>query len=50
MCKSRREPLKPMWYKRPKATKSQGSAPNTILTDFVRYTQEQRTDFAKQHL
>jgi hypothetical protein len=43
----RREPLKPVWYNRPKATKPQGSASNTILTDFIRYTQGQKTDFAK---
>jgi len=43
----RHEPLKPVWYKRPKATKPQGSASNTIITDFIRYTQGQKTDFAK---
>ena len=43
----RREPLKPVWYKRPKTTKPQGSASDTILTDFIRYTQGQKADFAK---
>jgi len=45
----RSEPLKPVWYKRPKATMPQGSASNTILRDFIRYTQGQKTDFAKSN-